>query len=155
LDETDVSDDWVFLMGRPPMGAALTFIRESSADGHVDLARLSDEWRAAHSHIRRLEMAEAGVADDPPVEGIPEALRPLEKKVDMSGTVTFDRDGTYRMSIIRPERDSASGTWKDLGYGRMTIDGDSGFYELDGNRLRFGVNQDSEGDTWSFDCTKA
>jgi hypothetical protein len=80
-DDSNDTDDWVFLMGRPPMGAALTFIRESSAGGNVDLARLADEWRAAHGHIRQLEKAEAGLADDPPIAGLPEALKPLEKKV--------------------------------------------------------------------------
>jgi hypothetical protein len=73
----------------------------------------------------------------------------------ITGTITFNADGSYRMYIRSPATDSAAGTWKDLGYGRMTIDDDSGFYELEGDQLRFGVNQDSEGDSWSFDCTKA
>jgi len=80
-DETDPSDDWVFLMGRRPMGAALSFIRESSVEGNLDLASLSDEWRAAHAHLRRLEKAETGLADDPPIAGLSETLGPLEKKV--------------------------------------------------------------------------
>ena len=80
-EEKEESDDWVFLMGRPPMGAALTFIRESSAGGDVDLSRLSGEWRAANAHLRRLEKAEEGMADDPPVADLPEALKPLEMKV--------------------------------------------------------------------------
>ena len=75
--------------------------------------------------------------------------------VAMSGTLKFDGDGSYHMTMTDPIPDTLGGTWDDLGYGRMTIDGETGFYELDGDDLRFGVASDSEGDSWSFNCTRA
>jgi hypothetical protein len=75
--------------------------------------------------------------------------------VEIGGTIRFSGDGSYYMTVTSPAPDTATGTWKDLGYGRMTIDGDSGFYELKGDALRFGVTMDSEGDSWAYSCTKA
>ncbi len=61
-------DPRVFLIGRPPVGELLGFIRNMAVDGQsIDLAALTAEWRAANDHVLRLEKHEAGAADNPPV----------------------------------------------------------------------------------------
>jgi len=70
------SDPHVFLIGRPPIGELLGFIRTMTTDGQrVDLASVTTEWRTANDHVLRLETTESGVADNPPVEALPDALR--------------------------------------------------------------------------------
>lgn len=70
------ADPHVFLIGRPPIGELLTFIRSVVVDGQsADQGALVAEWRAAHDHVRSLERDEAGCADHPTVEPFPPALR--------------------------------------------------------------------------------
>src|SRR5712672_481548 len=57
-------DDHVFLIGRPPVGEYLGFIRTMAIDGQErDQGILVEEWRRANDHVRRLERTEAGIAD--------------------------------------------------------------------------------------------
>ena len=75
-------DDHVFLIGRPPIGEFLGFIRTMSVDGqNVDQGKLADEWRQANDHVNALEKAEAGIADDVAVSPLPEALQLLTEQV--------------------------------------------------------------------------
>jgi len=72
------ADPHVFLIGRPPIGELLGFIRTMAVDGqNVDPGSLTAEWRAANDHVLKLEKDEAGVADNPPAIALPESLRPL------------------------------------------------------------------------------
>ena len=72
---TVASDPHVFLIGRPPIGELLGFIKTMAVDGqNVDLGSLTAEWRAANDHVLRLERDEAGLADDPPVGTLAESL---------------------------------------------------------------------------------
>ena len=72
---TATADQHVFLIGRPPIGELLTFVRSVVVDGQsADQGALVAEWRAANDHVRELERAEAGCADRPTVELLPEAL---------------------------------------------------------------------------------
>src|SRR5207249_11100570 len=72
------SDPHVFLIGRPPIGELLGFIRTMAVHGqNVDLGDLTAEWRAANDHVLKLEKDEAGAADNPPVTNIAGSLRPL------------------------------------------------------------------------------
>src|SRR5437016_3275791 len=76
------SDPHVFLIGRPPIGELLGFIRTMAIDGqNVDLGDLTAEWRAANDHVLKLEKDEAGAADNPPVTTLAESLRPLSAAV--------------------------------------------------------------------------
>src|SRR5258708_2462711 len=76
------SDPHVFLIGRPPIGELLGFIRTMAVDGqNVDLGDLTAEWRAANDHVLKLEKDEAGASDNPLVTGLAEALRPLATAV--------------------------------------------------------------------------
>ncbi len=76
------SDPHVFLIGRPPIGELLGFIRTMAVDGqNIDLGDLTAEWRAANDHVLKLEKDEAGASDNPPVTALAEALGPLATAV--------------------------------------------------------------------------
>lgn len=63
-------DPHVFLVGRPPMGEYIGFVRGSLMDGGGKLpadSALADDWRTANDHLRELERIEGGLADRPPM----------------------------------------------------------------------------------------
>jgi hypothetical protein len=73
---TATADQHVFLIGRPPIGELLTFIRSVVVDGQsADQGAIVAEWRVAHDHVRVLERDEAGCADHPTIEPLPASLR--------------------------------------------------------------------------------
>jgi hypothetical protein len=79
---TVASDPHVFLIGRPPIGELLGFIKTMVVDGqNVDLGSLTAEWRDANDHVLRLERDEAGLADDPPVGTLADSLVPLAESL--------------------------------------------------------------------------
>jgi len=62
------ADENIYLLGRPTLGKFLRFMSQQSADpASKDEGALTDEWRAAHEHVRTLEKDEAGIADYPPI----------------------------------------------------------------------------------------
>lgn len=72
----------VFLVGRPPLGEFLGFIRVRAVGGQdVDIPRLAEEWREANDHIQELEEREPGWADNPEVRPIPEDLAPSVERL--------------------------------------------------------------------------
>src|SRR5437667_11431946 len=76
------SDPHVFLIGRPPIGELLGFIRTMAVDGqNVDLGDLTAQWRAANDHVLKLEKDEAGASDNAPVTALAEALGRLATAV--------------------------------------------------------------------------
>jgi hypothetical protein len=76
------ADENVFLIGRPPFGEYLGFMMGQTVEGPTaDRRQLADAWRAANDHIRELEQAEAGWADEPPLEPLPDALTSLKESV--------------------------------------------------------------------------
>lgn len=91
---TVASDPHVFLIGRPPIGELLSFIRTMAVDGQsVDFGDLTAEWRAANDHVVNLEMEEAGAADDPPITPLPQSLRSLAE--DVTADAVYKR--AYRL----------------------------------------------------------
>lgn len=76
-------DDVVFLLGRPPIGEFLGFVRasQSSADESFDLGTLTREWRAANDRVLELEQSEAGFADGPSIQPLPDDVRLLADQV--------------------------------------------------------------------------
>ena len=73
-----IVDDYVYLIGRPTLRQFLSFVRHRTSDGaSADLGLLTDEWRAAASHIVRLEKTEAGLADHAAVTSLPPHLESL------------------------------------------------------------------------------
>jgi len=76
------SDPHVFLIGRPPIGELLGFIRTMAVDGQTsDLATVTEEWRAANDHVLQLERDEAGIADNPTVTPLATSLNSLADAV--------------------------------------------------------------------------
>ena len=77
----EILDDYVYLIGRPTLRAFLSFVRNRSPDGRrADLGALTDEWRAAASHLLTLEKTEAGCADHPAIQPLPDRLVPLRER---------------------------------------------------------------------------
>jgi hypothetical protein len=59
-------DEHVYLIGRPPVGDVLQFVRLMAVDGRTrSQTEIAAEWRRAHEYLRELETKEAGIADDP------------------------------------------------------------------------------------------
>jgi len=57
-------DQEVWLLGQPPLGRLLDFVRDTVVDAAaVDRAALIDEWRAANDYYQELEKSEAGIAN--------------------------------------------------------------------------------------------
>lgn len=72
------TDDHVFLLGRPPIGEFLGFIRNMAVDGqNADQGALTQEWRSANDHLKILEQNESGIADNVPHLALPANLVPL------------------------------------------------------------------------------
>lgn len=75
-------DDHIFLVGRPPIGEFIGFVRARAVDGHmIDQAQLADEWRVANDRVRELEREEANLADGPPIARLPEGLQDLNEEL--------------------------------------------------------------------------
>jgi hypothetical protein len=75
-------DNHVFLIGRPPLGEYLGFIRTLTVDGQsANQGQLTEEWRAANDHVRELEKREAKWADQPTIEPLPKELHNLRDLV--------------------------------------------------------------------------
>ncbi len=75
-------DDQVFLVGRPPLGEYMAFITTLAVGGNsISHGILAAEWRAANDHVRKLEVDEAGWADNPVIAAIPNSQQELAKQV--------------------------------------------------------------------------
>lgn len=76
------ADEHVFLVGRPPMGEYLGFMKVQTLGGDAqDEGALSEEWRRANDHVRQLEAREAGIADSPQLGPLPSELQPLRDQL--------------------------------------------------------------------------
>ena len=75
-------DDHVLLVGRPPVGEYLGFIKTLGVEGETaNLGELTAEWRTANDHVRKLERREGGWADNPPIAPVPASLEPLKRRI--------------------------------------------------------------------------
>jgi hypothetical protein len=75
-------DEHVFLVGRPPIGELIGFIRTMAVNGQAaDQGELAQQWRAANDHVLELERTEAGIADNPPLADLPAELSPMATEV--------------------------------------------------------------------------
>ena len=76
------ADDYVFLIGRPPINEFLGFIRTMAIDGQTsDQGQLAGEWRQANDHVVALESTEAGIADGVIASPLPASLVQLAEQV--------------------------------------------------------------------------
>src|SRR5205809_1573330 len=75
-----VVDDYIYLIGRPTLRQFLSFVRNRSVNGRrADAGALIDEWCAAASYISKLEKSEAGCADHPAIQSLPDHLESLRE----------------------------------------------------------------------------
>jgi len=87
-------DPHVILIGRPPIRDFLGFIRVQAVDGQTaDKGALIAEWRSANEHLRAIERQEAGCADNPAIEPLPDALIPHVEAV--ASTAAFRKSFGY------------------------------------------------------------
>jgi len=84
-------DQHVFLIGRPPISEFLGFVKCMAVDGQArSQAVLVEAWRQANDHVKRLEQAEAGIADN--VE-----TAPLPAELDLA-RLRLEREPLFRAS---------------------------------------------------------
>jgi hypothetical protein len=75
------ADDYVYLIGRPPLQEFLGFVVGRTVGGdRAELGTLVQEWGAAHDHVIQLETGERGAADSPTLADLPAALEPLREQ---------------------------------------------------------------------------
>jgi hypothetical protein len=75
-------DEYVFLLGRPPIAELIGFIRNMAVDGQAaDQAALTQEWRVANNHLSTIEKIEAGIADKPSELPLPTGMQPFAERV--------------------------------------------------------------------------
>lgn len=85
-------DDYVFLIGRPPILEFIGFVKGMAVDGReLDDGVLAAEWRSANDRVRELEASEGGVVDNPTVGPVSEHIRPMLEAAlaDSSAKKTF------------------------------------------------------------------
>ena len=76
-DQSDQdADQSLYLIGRPPLKDFLRFAKHQAVRPPRTSA-LTDAWQAAQAVIRRLEVEEAGIADDPPIGKLGPEYEPL------------------------------------------------------------------------------
>ena len=77
-----VVDRHVYLLGRPPIGEFLGYVRTCGLEANGgDEKELMEEWRTANDRVRELETSEGGLADDPPMEPLPPELHEAAEAV--------------------------------------------------------------------------
>jgi hypothetical protein len=69
-------DEYVYLLGRPTLRRYLCFVRGRTLSG-LDKGGITEQWQAAHDHIRILEKTEAGLADGPDITPLGPEYEPL------------------------------------------------------------------------------
>ncbi len=77
----ELVDDYIYLIGRPTLRQFLSFVRNRSLEGRrADVGALTDEWRAAASHVLKLEKSEGDGAEHAAIQPLPALLEPLRER---------------------------------------------------------------------------
>lgn len=72
------SEEYVFLMGRPPVNEFIGFVRTMAVDWHdINQAGLSAEWVTASQHLEDVTANEKGIADNAPILPLPNAIESI------------------------------------------------------------------------------
>src|SRR5947209_5157704 len=75
-------DELVYLVGHTPFQPFLDYMTTEPIDAQTcDRKQLSDEWRAAHRHIQKLQQLEPSYADNPPLRPIDVAMKGFLEEV--------------------------------------------------------------------------
>lgn len=76
------ADEYVFLIGRPPLQEFLDFVTSRTEGGEsANLGALVAEWTTANDRVLELERTEAGAADSPSIQSLPTELNALRDRV--------------------------------------------------------------------------
>lgn len=76
------TDDYIFLVGRPPISEYISFVRTMAINGHsIDQGTLAQHWRQASIRVAEIEANEAGAANDPPLQEVPADAQPFVARV--------------------------------------------------------------------------
>jgi hypothetical protein len=70
------TDDYVYLVGRPTLRRYIRFVRGRTVSS-PDKGNITEDWQAAHGHIRALAKEEAGLADNPALRKLGPEYEPL------------------------------------------------------------------------------
>ena len=93
-----LTDDYAFLIGRPPIAEYISFVRTMVVDGHsIDQGTLVQHWRDASARVTELEKNEAGAADGVPQLAITAETAPYADRVAADATFksTFSNVPTH------------------------------------------------------------
>ena len=141
---TTPSDDHVFLIGRPPIGEFIGFIRTMAVNGQtVDQGLLAEEWRRANDHVISLEKAESGIADGIASSALPTSLTDLAERVrtDPSFAQTF-RFVPVEFGLVELDRLIVYQKFINLGFvGLLKSAFPEKPTEVDIAQLAFGIDQ--------------
>ena len=78
LEKGPPTHEEVWLLGQPPLGEYLEFVRDKvSAVEESDPAKLTEEWCRANDYYQELEEAESGIADQVELRELDPKLAPL------------------------------------------------------------------------------
>lgn len=119
----DVAEE-LWLLGQPPLGDYLDFVRDSVVGGEKNPRRgYVDEWRKANDHYAKLEKSEAGIADQVEIFPTDTSIRPLVKtlKSDPRFRRAFDKLPT-RIAMVELEKVMAGQAHIDLVHARRLAD---------------------------------
>lgn len=76
-----LTDEFIVLTGRPPLGRFVRFIRTKGMDGlHASEAELAKDWREGRETVRELERSERGWADGQKLLPLPDEMQPLAER---------------------------------------------------------------------------
>lgn len=138
------TDDYVFLLGRPPISELIGFVRTMALDGqNVDQGALATEWRAANNHLKGVEKNEAGVADNPPQQPLPASMQPFADQVaaDSAFQQAYQSVPT-RFALLELDRLVVHQKFINLGFvGALKASLPATLSEEDVARLAFGVGR--------------
>ena len=102
---TSQADDYVFLLGRPPISELIAFIRTMAVDGHsVDQIRLTQEWRESNQRLIEIEQLEAGLADNPPILAPPIEMQSFSQRV-LADPIFSESYGSVPTELVLVELD--------------------------------------------------
>lgn len=138
------TDDYVFLLGRPPISELIGFVRTMALDGqNVDQGGLATEWRGANDHLKGLQKNEAGVADNPTLHPLPASMQPFADQVAADPTFQQGYQSVpTRFSLLELDRLVVHQKFINLGFvGAIKASLPATLTEEDVARLAFGVGR--------------
>jgi hypothetical protein len=96
--EAALTDEHVYLTGRPPLSAFVRFVRTRGVDGlRIDDEALAREWQRARERVSEIEREEAGWANAP-------ALTPLPYEMQVIADAEMQREAVQRATRYVPHR---------------------------------------------------